>query len=619
MSSTSSRKKLNRPRRNKRRRQTLRIRTQALICRYNLWGVFSETEVNQLVLSWTLGLTFFLCFWISRPNFYNSEATNAEQEVLPCQAEELPNDTDQAQPHSPPPAEPIPEEPVCYSVEAVLGRQLFKPFHSFCKTPPVQESTSSSSVNQSEVPYSVDALLRSWKSAENSTLVHTPAAPAAQSVPYAPKTDGAALHPEIQKEGVCCSVRARNEQTNKSHENIVKSLSPRNTHTDPIPKTSPDPTLVSGSHKKRAVEEALKPALRAPHEAQSELLCYPVTAAETSSRIKGTNITNPVNSKVESHPPVTPSTCKASVKPPCPLAGFSESKRRAAVPPERVTRSGNSVIRQLKAEQPAENQPLCSSESSVGCEKTRKRPFHSLFAKPITGSMKPATDSALSMRCTSKDLTTRSAAERAGASTGSFLSLFSAPLLTAPQPQPADSWTTTCSQESNHTTDPISHPSDSLQLKIDGNPSTTGPKRELDGLSECGEQQRNPAGVWPDSLSQTSPSPPACANSPDQAQQQLLSSHKGTDMPDIRMHAAVKHCIAQFVIMLFFLQDLQQQPLDLRFWKPSFCGWARTGTMESSTAAVMRTKTALSLRNGVKRRLDKGRRWRSALFYGVLT
>lgn len=541
------------------------------------------------------GINLHLTFKISRPNFYNSEETIAEQEALLCQAKELPNDTEetypnQTLPHSPPSAEPIQEEPVCYSVEAVLGRQLFKPFPSFFKTPQVQESTSSSkctssSVNQSEVPYSVDAVLRSCKSVENSTVVHTPTPPAAQTVSYTPKTDNeevtdALLRSEIQNEDVSCSVSTRNEQTNKSQDKKVKSPSSHKMHTDLIPKTHPDPTLVSGGFKNQAGEipESLKPTRRVSHEVKLELLHYPVTAAEKSSKSKGdmkgsthltTNIPCSVNSK---------NACKASVKP-CPPAGFSESKRRAAVSPERVAsfdktaHSGNSVSRRFIAKQSTEIHQHCKKiaecssklshggELSVGCHKTQRKPFDSLFARLITDGLKPAADSAPTTHCTSGDIHVRTAPDKA--STRSFLSLFAAPLITAPQSQPGDLGMASCSQESNQTVDSISHLSDSkqrashldtplqCQVKIDGKqnshrPSSpklsTGPKNEYDDLSERGnhptEQPRNPACVWPDSLSDMSSRPAPCANSPDPStsqshQQLIMSSHKGKDMPNI--------------------------------------------------------------------------------------
>lgn len=527
------------------------------------------------------GINLHLIFKFNfRPSFYNSEETKAEQEALLCQAEEPPTDTEtypnQTQPHSPPSAEPIQEEPVCYSVEAVLGRQLFKPFPSFFKSPQVQESTSVASVDQSEVPYSVDAVLRSCKSVGNSTLVHTPT----QTVSYSPKRDGeevtgALLCSENQNENVSCSVSTRNKQTNKSQEKIVRSLTSHRMHTDLIPKTHPDPTLVYGSHKK---QEPLKPTQRVSHKVKLELLHHPVTA-EKSSKSKGdlkgsthlpTNITYSVDSKNESDPPFAASIRRASVKP----AGFSESKRRAAVSPERITSfdkttdSGNCVSHHFIAKQPTEVHLQCKksadcsselshcAELSVGCDKTQRRPFHSLFARPITDSLKPAADSAPTTRCTSKDTHVITAAEPDKTSTRSFLSLFAAPLITTPQSQPGDSRVASCSQESNQTVDSISHLSDSkqrtshldsCQVRINGKQNThkssspklsTGPKNEFDGLSERGtEKQRDSACVRSDSLSEMSSGPAPCAKSPDpstsESQQQLMSPHKGTDMPDI--------------------------------------------------------------------------------------
>ncbi|TNN44245.1 Zinc finger CCCH domain-containing protein 6 [Liparis tanakae] len=118
-----------------------------------------------------------------RPNFYNS---GGAEEAESRQSEEPPADP-------PPPAaaaaqpvrSPDPEEPVCYSVAAVLGPQLFKPFPSFFTTPLSQESSSSVSSNPSQAPYSVDAVLRSCKSVETSTFRHAPA----HAMSYTPRAD----------------------------------------------------------------------------------------------------------------------------------------------------------------------------------------------------------------------------------------------------------------------------------------------------------------------------------------------------------------------------------------------------------------------------------------------
>lgn len=129
-----------------------------------------------------------------RPSFYNS--TDAERE--------RPGDPDVTklcvlgadQPDSSSANTADQQEPVCYSVEAVLGPQLSRTFSSFTKTPVSQDSSSVSDphtspngayADQSKVPYSVEAVLSSYTAADNSSNGQTPDPPSEQVVFYAPK------------------------------------------------------------------------------------------------------------------------------------------------------------------------------------------------------------------------------------------------------------------------------------------------------------------------------------------------------------------------------------------------------------------------------------------------
>ncbi|XP_074483368.1 uncharacterized protein LOC141763026 isoform X1 [Sebastes fasciatus] len=338
-----------------------------------------------------------------RPIFYNSEEINAEKETLVCQTDDLadvmeeavpPQASDAVRPHIPPSSNLNYEEPICYSVAAVLGSQLFKPFQSFFTTPGSQESVTSGSTSQSEAPYSVDAVLRSYKSVENSTFGHTPTPPTTQTVSYTPKTDfeeitGPLLSSETQTEKVLYSVNTRNE-VNKSQERTIMSLSSLQVHTSLISKTCPSSTLASRDYKKQGgnMPEPLKPAQRAAHEVKLELLLSPVTEEErsASSKNKGamkgsmhlpTDITCSVNCKgvipfgrtnrksISSRPAGQTSTSRlntsdsqASMKPCYSSSDFTEFKGGSAVPVDSVTcfmktsDSANSVSCHLAAKQP---------------------------------------------------------------------------------------------------------------------------------------------------------------------------------------------------------------------------------------------------------------------------
>ncbi|XP_037546384.1 uncharacterized protein LOC119423047 [Nematolebias whitei] len=87
-----------------------------------------ETEANQDPDALTEPL---------RPTFYNS--TDTVKETDPLQLElSVP---DLAEPRISPTDDPNHQEPVCYSVEAMLGPQLSRTFSSFSKTPGSQESS----------------------------------------------------------------------------------------------------------------------------------------------------------------------------------------------------------------------------------------------------------------------------------------------------------------------------------------------------------------------------------------------------------------------------------------------------------------------------------------------
>lgn len=131
-------------------------------------------------------------------------------------------------------------------MEAVLGRQHFRPFPSFFTTLGQPALFPSSSVDQSEVPYSVSAVLGSSRSAGNSTLGYTPSPPAAQ---------------------------AQREHVTDVHAGLLSQ-------------PCSDPTLVSGDQTTQVGEipQSPKPEQRASHQVKSGLLYLPFTVAEKPSK-----------------------------------------------------------------------------------------------------------------------------------------------------------------------------------------------------------------------------------------------------------------------------------------------------------------------------------------------
>ncbi|XP_027874768.1 uncharacterized protein LOC114145413 isoform X1 [Xiphophorus couchianus] len=165
-----------------------------------------------------------------RPSFYNS--TDAEKKPLeqPDVTEQRASDADQ--PPSSSSNTQNQQEPVCYSVEAVLGPQLSRTFFNFSKTPASQDSSSAShprtssdrpSPNQPKALYSVEAVFSSYKSADNSSNSQTPDCPRERTVCYAPHVISEKIQaPPFRKEEARSSLRFIE---NRCQQTLPKSLS----------------------------------------------------------------------------------------------------------------------------------------------------------------------------------------------------------------------------------------------------------------------------------------------------------------------------------------------------------------------------------------------------------
>ncbi|XP_054866160.1 uncharacterized protein LOC111575044 [Amphiprion ocellaris] len=405
-----------------------------------------------------------------RPNFYSS--TDAAKETLLCPTEEqadvtvevfLPHASNATPPQSPPSTSN--KEPVCYSVEAVLGPQLYRPFPRFFTAPGSQESTppsvpqTSSSIGmsrQSEAPYSVDAVLRSFKSVEKSPFGQASATTTVKTVSCTPKTDcEKSTDPLLNSQHEKILLNTRDE-TNKSLQKMFKSLPSFQMHTGQISKTCRDLLLTSEDQRNQRgdVAESIKTAQRTSSEVKLELLVSPVTQVErsTSSPIKGDMKDNQTCPPAQLKPHLSGPTSdlQSSIKPFSPSAGFSEFKDRAKVESvsclDTKSDSSDSSSHHFAAKQrpecgfklgtlqlySAKTSPERSKEMTVGCKKNQKIPFFGLFANPISDSVTPAHPRGFiqTPRCadfTSKDLKT--AVESDKPPSISFLSLFAEPLI----------------------------------------------------------------------------------------------------------------------------------------------------------------------------------------------
>ncbi|XP_028255448.1 uncharacterized protein LOC114431928 [Parambassis ranga] len=353
-----------------------------------------------------------------RPNFYNSTATCAEQET--CQAEEqeeaIPPQTasDGAQPRSPPSATPNSEELVCYSVEAMLGPQLSRPFFSFYTAPGSPSlsdpqttcDTTPSAPNKSEAPYSVEAVLKSCTSVEKSALgqtFHTP--PTTKTLSYYPlthseKVTDPLLHSEYQDEKKSLKTKVHKENLSSIQPSVVTEAE-KSKHKDmkesrPLPADG-TASLSSDSH-------ALLPV--GPTESKpSEQTC------------------------ASKHVPAQTVAARSSFNS-FPFSAHHLAAEGLGVVEQRYkkTQSGLNVQTQrVKSERTS------AERSSKMTDTGTKRPFQSLFAGLIADDPEtPTPDSASDFTEPSQSagLTRRDADEGEPRKTSgtSFLSLFSTPL-----------------------------------------------------------------------------------------------------------------------------------------------------------------------------------------------
>ncbi len=484
-----------------------------------------------------------------------------------------PHAPDDAQSPSTPSAKLSHEEPVCYSVEAVLGPQQYKPFTGFFTTPKGQEvaplsfsNCTSDSANQSQVPYSVDVVLSTYKSVENSTYGNTTIPPTAQTVSYTPKTyhreiSYPFLSSETPKEKVSYSVNTTNE-VNKSHP----------AHTAVISKTRLNDTLSFGDYKKQGLNTPNDIMCSVNHKDDEVLPFRPtnhkgiLSPGQTSS--EHLEQCNPRLSGLTSD-------SQASFKPLCPSSGFTEFKGCAS---DRITScaesgdSANSVNPHFAAKQPPEShlhskitqsglrlgakqkyltettaergsRKAHCGDLAVGRKNFLKRPFHSLFASPITDTLQPVDDSVSSScvqglrqsscpapevaDCRRNHLKTKPEPDKA--SSRSFLSLFAVPLNAAPLPceLPPPDYSKT-SQKSVPLDSNTSHLSDSKQGA--SHLETPLPRQLTTDVKETFPVPRVPS---------ISPNPETDKDSANVSMNQQLpdiSPHKGKDMP----HTAYK-------------------------------------------------------------------------------
>ncbi|KAM3624579.1 uncharacterized protein V6R79_025191 [Siganus canaliculatus] len=538
-----------------------------------------------------------------RPKFYQSIDTKTEEEALSCLAEEeepVPSHiADVTQADSLPSTSPInddsnsanEEEPVCYSVEAVLGPKLFRPFTSFSANPRNQEPASLSStdcsvdsITQSQVPYSVEAVLRSSKSIERSTFGHTSTTSAAQTISYSPRTYCEQI-PDLQNSHSQYKGNIRNE-TDRFQETTLRSLPSLPANIGQTVMSSTNLPLPSADCLKREgkIDKSPKPSQ---------------TSSPVARSVLPLDDSSPVNSCRQSVPPSGPSSLKsifsrppwqtsAPKHPPQQKLHDSEVKGRAAVQcvknPVKLRELGNSLSGSFAAEQrtgsrmdskpdlgpdtkrhsSAETTGESRDQTTRRCDLPAenhdilKRPFHGLFATPIAGNLPPVDDSVTRPRGSSQ--ASNPALQSAGCkasppkpepdkvSTGSFLRLFAAPLAAAPLPclqsQPDSKMSAQSADDTPHLPDSKQAASDvetprpthltNEQTSL-GPKSHVSPKIDRNGSTEDMKKPRkqrvNPAcstKAGNRSLTSASPFPRDKTRPVDPPQQPIITSHNNS-------------------------------------------------------------------------------------------
>lgn len=322
---------------------------------------------------------------------------------------------DCVEPHSPPSTNLEPAEPVCYSVEAVLRPQLLRPFTRSFTFPkrkefvPLSSSCTSDSTNQTQAPYSVDAVLKSFKSAESSTLGHISTL-YTQTVSCIPKKSadddvaGPLQSPDTENK-VSYLINTVKEE-DELQEKETKDLNSKNCTKPPQAprdhKRQHGDSSIYPTYSQRATYDVKLDVLSkdikcspnltdegvdvSEHSKQRSMLSSPQT--ETSSNHPGLSKPKKILLTADSH---------ASSKPFCAPGSKQSTFITSSESPHTVTCHFNSK-RGLKNRNSAGTRAECSSQMTqcgglaAGCKRTLKRPFCSLFTTPLRDSLQPAGD-----------------------------------------------------------------------------------------------------------------------------------------------------------------------------------------------------------------------------------
>ncbi|XP_015231271.1 PREDICTED: uncharacterized protein LOC107085466 isoform X1 [Cyprinodon variegatus] len=318
-----------------------------------------------------------------RPCFYNSADAEKEPPEHPIVTE--PCVLDRNQPDGSTSTSQSQQEPVPYSVEAVLGPQLSRTLSSFSKTLTSLDDSSTSEPhatssgtcpNQSIAPYSVEAVLRSYSSADDSPKGQTPD-PAAKRIPfYAPLVISEEIKaPPFRKEKLPSSLSEDGSQCT-----MPKSLS-------------------SVEVKCGLVSDQIPVLFNTPEDEQKTYTKQELYNPERSASCRSKGLKNSLY-----QPKLNSSTGRDAI-PVHPVATCDKKRDSAGVVFHNSQLPENSRNNRLNVQTGTQEQfsntslksisraPILGDVSAAG-NKMQKIPFKSLFASPLTDSAAPGSESA---------------------------------------------------------------------------------------------------------------------------------------------------------------------------------------------------------------------------------
>ncbi|XP_075891724.1 uncharacterized protein LOC142894583 isoform X2 [Nelusetta ayraudi] len=430
-----------------------------------------------------------------RPNFYkSSDDGKTVEEPLTSQTEDLkceltmgtdkPQEVDSVEAQSPPAAKPDSPEPVCYSVEAVLGPQLFRPSTHLFTFPggkefvPLSSSGTPKPTDQTQAPYSVDAVLNSLKSVEGYNSGHMTRTPDTQTVSFTPIKAGEVAGPPKSSQ-VQGSAKEKSESQENSLTSVMlsKDLNSKNW-------TKPSQAFRDHQQQQRDGWLCSNSAQSSTYKVKLDNVSNDI---ESSSSVASEGVTVAEQAKQSSMLSREGASSKFSV---LTADSHSSSKRFSSkfdLKTTNISESGAGC-----------DSPLTRcSDSAAECKNTPTQLFHSLFKAPLMANLLPAADSisssspnnsavsscpaSKSTRCQSEHLKTWKQDKAVAA--GSSLSLSAAPADAAPVPQSDDN--PTGSSEVHRSSSNVEM---SLSLQAKAEEKSPNPKARRQRSHKCANQ-----------------------------------------------------------------------------------------------------------------------------------